>query len=318
MKITLVSLDNWGYNQHICNALKQKGHQAHHIDFHDFEYRYPNPLFKAYNFFLKAFFGKNLKNIYYGKEIAKRLQQLGEKQDIILVIKGDFIDPDGIRGFKKHTKKLIGFFNDSIYRCPKIVPTLDCFDQVYSFEKDDCKKYNLQFAPNWIFNAPNQPNENTGPLQYDLFNVSSKDKRHPLILKIARQFKALKMKYRIVIVDKNRQPQDGVLEYTTKKLTLDEVSALTQRSKALLDISREGQKGLTFRTFEAMGLAKKLITTNADVKQYDFYNPENILVIGDGTTIEKSFFETPYQPVPENIYKKYTVEEWVVHVFNLK
>jgi len=32
----------------------------------------------------------------------------------------------------------------------------------------------------------------------------------------------------------------------------------------------------------------------------------------------KEFFETPYQSLPEEIYKKYTLEKWVERVFNLE
>ena len=42
---------------------------------------------------------KNLKNIYYGDEILKILKT-NDKQDLILTIKGDFIDVNAIKQFK--------------------------------------------------------------------------------------------------------------------------------------------------------------------------------------------------------------------------
>ena len=83
MRITLISHDNWGYNNNIAVALKKKGHVVHHIDFSTFKYKYPNFGYKVYNFFLKAFFKRNLKNIHFGKEIVRRLEQLDEIQDAI-------------------------------------------------------------------------------------------------------------------------------------------------------------------------------------------------------------------------------------------
>src|SRR3972149_7301551 len=103
MRITLISNDTWGYNNNIALALKKKGHIVNHIDFNTFEYKYPNFGYKVYNFFLKAFLKKNLKNIHFGNEINKRLKKNGEIQDVILTIKADFIDPKSILEFKKYT-----------------------------------------------------------------------------------------------------------------------------------------------------------------------------------------------------------------------
>ena len=44
-----------------------------------------------------------------------------------------------------------------------------------------------------------------------------------------------------------------------------------KKSKIIVDIHKYGiQDGLTFRVFEAIGYHKKLITTNKDIKTYDF------------------------------------------------
>jgi len=88
-------------------------------------------------------------------------------------------------------------------------------------------------------------------------------------------------------------------------------------SQVLLDINRIGQKGLTFRVFESLGLEKKLITTNGDIKNYDFYNPNNILIIDEKkTNIPFDFFTKKYNPVSEDILKKYTIETWILQIIN--
>ena len=86
----------------------------------------------------------------------------------------------------------------------------------------------------------------------------------------------------------------------------------------LLDLTRENQTGLSFRIFEAMALKKKIITNNPTVKDYDFYNPENILIIDDDLlNISSSFFEGSYQELSPEVYRKYTLESWVETVFSL-
>ena len=317
MKITIISHDNWGYNQNITTALEKKGHVVHHIDFNTFKYKYPNFCYRIYNFFLKAFFKKNLKNIHFGKEINNRLKDLGEIQDILLTIKGDFIDPDKILDFKKYTKKSIAFFNDNIYRCPKIISTISNFDEVYTFEKEDAVKYNLNFITNFIYNdSKSNPSQ---IYKYDVFNISSKDNRFKTICKIADELKAKEFSFKIIVYDKNKKKKESNIEFISEYIQIDQVNEFVNDSKFLLDIHRKEQNGLTFRVFESLGLQKKLITTNPNIVNYDFYNPRNILVIDENNlNFNIDFFKSSYEPIPEDIYRKYTIEHWIETVFNLK
>jgi hypothetical protein len=316
MRITLISFDNWGFNNHIATTLEKEGHIVHHIDFNTFIYKYPSFLHRMQNFILKLFLKNTLKDLYYGSEIIKRLNEINEIQDVILTIKGDFIDPKSISEFKKFTKKSIGFFNDNAYRCVKIKRVIPSFDEVFSFEKEDCKKFDLKFASNWIYNS--QPDEKIdNSFDYSLFNISSKDKRLPLLLKIADNLASQKIKYKFIIYDKKCKTKSQSITYINNHIPLRDVNFYISRSKVLLDINRDGQNGLTFRVFESMGLQKKLITTNSDIKNYDFYNPNNILIIDiKRPEIPKAFFENEYEKLPEDIYNKYTLSGWIKNVFS--
>lgn len=316
MHITLISFDNWGLNAHIVSTLKKQGHTVCHIDFNLFKYKYPSFLHKVYNIILKTFFKKNLKNQHYGKEIIKELDKNKDIQDVILTIKADFIAPENILEFKKYSKKTIGFFNDNTYRCPKIKRVINCFDEVYSFEKSDCAKFNLKFATNWIYNE-NISSSNEKPFDFDIFNISSVDKRLPILVSIAKELKSKKINFKFIVYDKKHKPTNEKLTYINKHMPLSEVNDYINRSKVLLDINRIGQVGLTFRVFESLGLEKKLITTNADIRNYDFYNPNNILIIDEKKpSIPLLFFENEYEKIPEVIYKKYTLEGWISNILS--
>ena len=317
MKITIISYDNWGLNEHLKNALEQKGHTVRHINFFDFKYKYPNFKTKIYNFILKTVSNKNIKNIYYGNEIIKKLEENNQIQDAILTIKGDFIDSKAILNFKKYTNKSIAFFNDSISRCPNTKKVISCFDEVYSFEKEDCKKHNLKFIPNWIYPIERKTNQ---PTRYKIFNISSEDRRTPILSKIASVLKEKNIIYKIIVFEekiKKNKKRDPNLEYITKQMPLAEVNNYLHNTSVLLDINRTGQKGLTFRVFESIELEKKLITTNSDIKHYDFYNPTNILVINEKEpNIPLDFFNREYEKIPEKILKKYTIQEWINQILN--
>ncbi len=315
MKITIISLDNWGFNKHIKAVLEEKGHIVNHIDFNKFVFIYPNFFYKIYNFILKGVFKKNLKTIFFGKKIIEKLQEIGEIQDVILTIKGDFIDPKSILEFKKYSTRTIAFFNDNTARCPKIIRVIPYFDEVFSFEKKDCKKYNLKFATNWIYNSNNTSETN---FEYQVFNISSKDKRLPIISRIIEELKSGNINYKILIYDKKYNNKKSNIEYINKHLPLSEVNKYINKTRVLLDVHRAGQEGLTFRVLESIGLHKKLITTNSDIVNYDFYNPNNILVINEKKpVIPISFFETNYEEIPKEIFEKYTLGGWVEKILNV-
>jgi len=314
MKITLISFDNWGFNQHIANALEHKNYTVKHIDFSKFNYKYPSVFHKVYNFFFKAFFKQNLKTKFYGKCVLEELEKNKEQQDLILTIKGDFIAPEFAKQIKNYTKKSVAFFNDNTKRCPKIIRVLPCFDEVFSFEKEDCEKYNLKFKTNFIYNYLEKPNFNEKS-DFEVFNISSFGKRTELIIKIAENLSTNKISTKFIIFDKNYKIKSNVfVESIQKTIPLNTINEYIKKSNVLLDIHRENQSGLSFRVFESMGLHKKLITTNSDIKNYDFYNENNILIIDSKKPeIPLEFIKKPYIEIPEEIISQYKVLNWSTH-----
>ena len=120
--------------------------------------------------------------------------------------------------------------------------------------------------------------------------------------------------------DKNilEKQKNSSIKFIDKHIPFEETTKLMKETKIVLDIHKDIQHGLSFRVFEAMGLGKKLITTNADVTNYDFYNPNNIFVWKEDTdSIPEDFLNTSYQELSEPIYKKYSQENWVKTIFNI-
>lgn len=95
-------------------------------------------------------------------------------------------------------------------------------------------------------------------------------------------------------------------------LTKQEIIEQYSRSNAILDIPRAGQNGLTMRTFECLAMHKKLITTNTNIVNYDFYSPTNIFVL-DMNSLElpdKSWFKSPFC-IDDSIIQKYNLDTWL-------
>lgn len=306
--ILLITFDNWGYNQYIADALEERSYEVKHINFHSFLYKYPSFFHKAVNFFTKNLGILNLKKKHYNDIILNELKSI-DKIDTAIYIKADFLSDKTIKAINIKSGKSVLLINDSIDRYPKTKNILHLFDRVFSFEKKDCKKYNLTFKTNFIYKYLDSVSSD---FKYKVFNISSFDKRFPIIKNIAKALYKLKVKTKIMIFT-SKKNEFPYLEYTDTPLPISEINRLSGQSEIMLDIHRSGQEGLSFRVFESLGLHKKLITTNGDIVNYDFYNPQNIFVIEDVSDIKipESFLKNPYIEVPQNILNKYLVENWV-------
>jgi len=306
--ILLITFDNWGYNQYIANALEQKSYNVKHVNFHNFEYIYPDFTHKAFNFVTKNLGIINLKHIHYNEIIMDEIKYF-DNVDTVIYIKADFLSKQTIEAINQKAKKSVLLINDSISRYPNTKNILDLFDKVFSFEKKDCEKYDLIFKPNFIYKTIDTV---TTHFKYKVFNISSYDKRFPAIKKIAESLYKLKLKSKIIIFS-SKENTDPYLEFSKCTLSISDINRMMEESEMILDVNRNQQEGLSFRVFESLGLKKKLITTNPDIMTYDFYNPENIFVIEDIENIEipQSFLKKPYTDIPQDILDKYLVENWV-------
>lgn len=306
--ILLITYDNWGYNQYIADALEKKSYEVKHINFHSFRYKYPSFKHKALNFFTKNLGISNLKHIHYNEVILNEIKDI-KSIDVAIYIKADFLSPVTIQSINKKSRRSVFIISDSINRYPKTKKILSLFDKVFSFEKKDCEKYHLNFKTNFIYKTINRV---PSTYKYKVFNISSYDKRFTVLEKIAKALYRMKVNSKIIVF-KPKKKSEPYLEFVSAPLSISEINTLMEASEIMLDVSRAGQQGLSFRVFESMGLKKKLITTNTDIVTYDFYNPENIFVITDinNIRIPESFFNTSYIEIPENIFNKYLINNWV-------
>ena len=103
----------------------------------------------------------------------------------------------------------------------------------------------------------------------------------------------------------------SISEFHFTPLKGRKMDSLIAGSRCILDSPQDGQLGLTIRVFEALGAKKKLITTNEDVKNYDFYRPENIFVFNGKIDFESPFFTMPFQELNQIIYEKYSLRNWL-------
>jgi hypothetical protein len=91
-----------------------------------------------------------------------------------------------------------------------------------------------------------------------------------------------------------------------------EVAALVARSHIVVDIERPVQSGYTMRTLEMLGAGRKLITTNAQVAQADFYSSANIAIVDrESPVLSEAFLNAPYAPISAEIVARYSLGGWL-------
>ena len=321
MKICVISFDFWGYDAHIVEALKEKGIEANHIKIGAVSYE--NFGERLTNLFSKVFLGKNLKYQKRQKFVIEQLDKLGH-QDHILVLNADTFDHSTLEYMKKYTNRFITFLYDNLDRCP-VQDKLHFFDKIYSFDDKDIEKHGFERLTNYNY-LPFLSQEKQNPSEDALYITSYDKKRIKQLDILSQKFEELRLKFDLYVIGKKSWKNQlmkpfskNKIVFTRKRINHENLPEFYKRTKVILDLMRENQYGLSFRVFEAMALEKKIITDNEKIKNYDFYNPNNILVLNkDFSNITKEFFETPYQSLPEEIYKKYTLEKWVERVFNLE
>lgn len=310
-KILIIAPYAFGYTKHIHKQLQRhQGVDSQILYLDQPAFVYKNVLHRLRNSVSKIF-GKNLKKTFVFERIIKEVEQLGQ-QDIVFIIRPDLLDDSTLQFIKERTHKFLAYYYDSTRRFPRKVAIIPFFDTIYSYDKLDVDTYNFKFLTNYIFD---ESEHNTH--EYLFFNISTNDYRFPLIEALAAYLKHKKWSYNIQVYNGSEMQSEHV-KIITKQKSIVEVSELIKASKIIVEIQRTEQIGLSFRIFEALGHRKKLITTNTDIKNYDFYNPQNILVVDmHNIQIPEAFVTSSYLEIDDTIIAPYRIQHWVNRVFDL-
>lgn len=288
----------------------------------------------ANSFLVKAAIriNRNLIGYYinrYHRDIIEGVSQ--KKFDYIFFIKGESFSYNNLATLlSAHPEaKSIVYHWDSIANNNNALNLLDLFDSQYTFDRKDCKNLKISFLPLFYFDDYKKVKEQSEEYEYELLFVgTAHSDRYRIIREVTTQFeKAGKrcytyfffqgrlMFYKYYLQHKEARGirRDEVhYESIEKKELLD----LYRKSRIVIDVCHPKQTGLTLRCIETLGAGRKLITTNKDIINYDFYNPKNILVIdSESPQIPSEFMETEYEPLPEAIYEKYSLSSWLDTIF---
>lgn len=277
-------------------------------------------------------FIKILTKRYFYNEVIPKIEE--KNYDYIFVIVGMTFSffPDMIEKIKILNKdsKFILYQWDGEKNI-SFVKKIHCyFDKLYTFDREDLKnndkyKFLPLFYTRGYEEVGKKKHEN---YEYDLSYIgTAHPKKLQLINEMAEKTKKFcskqyiyhympsKFKYIYHKLTAKEYRNIKLRDLKLEKLPTEKLMEIFEKSKCILDSPQEGQTGLTIRTIECLGAKRKLITTNQDIKNYDFYNNNNILIFDGEVNNYKEFFKKEYVDIPNQIYEKYSLRSWLETIF---
>lgn len=278
------------------------------------KYQYKNVFERIQNFFVKTFLRKNLKEEWLTKI---QIEQINAHNsfDLCFIIRPDLLGRKILDKIKNTIPIRKAVYWDSFKKIRDSENTLLFFNEHFSFEKEDCIKFHLKPITNFYIHKASSiiiP-------EYDAFFFGAKDSRFEKIKTLFEYLYKKGWKAKGLLVGKKTKINNNIfLEITQHRIPFSECYTFSENTKIVVDICHPDQEGLSIRPFEAIGLKRKLITNNLNIKNYDFYNENNIFIINDfeNLDIPNSFLNTPFEELPQNIYEKYHISNWLKNILN--
>lgn len=326
-RVLLIMPNFFEYPKEIIKEAERMGYQ---VDFYD-DRPSTSAFVKAAIRIKKEILKSYIKD--YFEKIKNDIKDI--RYDIVFVISGQSLSFEEsmiteLREMQKQAKFVL-YQWDSVKNFPYIERMQKYFDKCYSFDKTDCGgPADVEFLPLFYIDRYKQiADRNNKDMEYDYcFIGTAHPKKYKFISEMVEQLKTVSDKmfiyyffpspivyvYRKVCNKELRKARYNDFNY--KPLSTSDIDALWTKSKCILDSPQGGQNGLTIRTLEALGAKRKLITSNTDIVNYDFYRPENIYVYDSkGFDFASPFFTCDYIDVPQDVYESYSLNAWLKQNF---
>ncbi len=319
-RVLLIAPCFFGYENEIAGELMRSGS---HVDLLP-DRPFVSPLMKSIMRFRPELGGNYLCDQFF----AKRIGEFGRSDyTTILVIQGEGVTANTLMILRKAypRAKLVFYAWDSIENKPFSRRNLFFYDYCSTFDPIDAKKYGMFFRP--LFYADRFDYPADIDYSYDLSFVGTiHSDRYKLVKAIFEQLPPETRTFLYLYLQASwmfdlrrlfTKGLDGAKrkEFNFHPLAKEVIQDVFFKSRAVLDIEHPNQHGATMRTIEAIGSERKIVSTNTALRDYDFYNPLNIQIIDRKTPkLSIEFLHTPYQVLPQEVRRKYSISQWVSEV----
>lgn len=277
---------------------------------------------------LKLFIEKKIDNYY--ANIIKETSAM--EYDYIFLVSPEAIDVANLQKIKNVQKKAKVFIYmwDSIKNKKQALSLLPLSDKFFTFDSTDIALNNkIMFLPLFYINDYQNISVEDKPLYDIVFIGTIHSDRYEIVKsieKLAAQNNLTMYSYfyspsRLLFWIKKFTDKNFFFisenDISYKSLTKDDILKIIQKTKSVIDIEHPSQNGLTMRTIEMLGAKRKLLTTNKNICNYDFYNDSNIYLFDrNNITIDKEFFKLDFKEIDKEIYLKYSLKNWIHTIFD--
>lgn len=257
----------------------------------------------------------------------------GKTYSLVFIVNCKVFTPEMIKQMRESQKsaRFVLYMWDSLTLYPNSRDLIPIFDTSYSFDSEDSQKMEaLKFLPLFYCKEYEEVGKaDVKEREYDIVSICT---AHPNRYKMMHElFPKLESKgirifsymflnnlqylYNKAFVPEFKGAKSS--EFKFKSLSEQENLEVLKKSNTVFDMQHNKQSGLTMRTIETLGAKRKMVTTNTNIKKYDFYNENNIFVIDENNLsgIEQ-FIRHEYGPINDEIYKKYSLHSWIETIIN--
>lgn len=315
---------DYQFSEIIERELTYQGFDVVNISYNQLDFKYKHVFERLKSFVHKNFLGhKDYKNYLKSKRIeGQTLDQLDQVDvaDYALLIRPDQYSHHVINTIRSKAIHLVGYQWDGLKRFPSVLNCMEFFDRFFVFDPKDVADESTLPLTNFYTNSF-QVTFNKSYESDACYIGTYMRGRFARVETIVGTLRALGLRVRTHVYYRrsNRKAINSELEIEKQRIPYAENLSLAYHSKVLIDVPHDGHQGLSFRVFEALGFGKKLITTNREIKRYDFYHPSNIFIWGEHTYEElQNFLEAPLDPLLPHIRQKYSFSNWIGYVLGKK
>lgn len=261
--------------------------------------------------------------------------------DYFLAIDGLTVHPYLFDVLRKRNPdiRIILYLYDRVQGMYQVDRFFKYYDAVFSFDQYDVEKFGIKYLP--IYWVPNTSNVEP---KYDVFGFATysmiKSERNDIFRDVKEIIQNnglteyIKLVYRKKVTNRILYQIKHYIKkmlgrpsiplsdidsglITDTPITPVEFRKIIQNSRTVLDIQPDYQEGFTARFMWALGLGKKIITTNANVTNYPFYDSRQFFIYNESGDLV-SFIERPFEMEEGNkkLIQKYRIDNWIKTILN--
>lgn len=322
MNIVFIAPEFFTFHQKIQSRLEELGHKVHFIPDRPSRKAIVKILIRKARFILEPY----LNSFFCDRAAQIPAEQISE----VFIIRGEGLTARALSELRKRFSKARFqlYLWDSVARSPGCRDLIPLVERVWTYDLRDAKENpSFKFTPNF-YTLPNLRAKETD-FKWDLvfFGTAHAD-RLKVISKTAKNLPARVRFYRFFYF------QSPIMYYFRKifdrafhffkpdELSLKpkfgkEWEEVISETSAVLDVHHPEQGGLTIRTLESLAMGFKVVTTDASIKEYEFYDPNQIQVIDrENPRVDSAFLEKPNRFRVHPSIQRLELTSWLKNIFD--